>query len=134
MSKGVVDDLGPLLVKAGNILAPNHFSLAMYGSPVPHDPSSIVAPESEGSQTVAGNLEMPTELDSPTAVGSDGNAADGQETVTTTEVTEELEELEPEVINILIDKGKKLQQYKVVGLHARRYLSESGSMDTMLKR
>lgn len=134
VSKGVVDDLRPLLIKAGNTLAPDYFLLAMDGSPVPPDPSTL-ALESDGSLTAAGNLDnqMPMELEGNNnnmAAGSDSNAADGQGTVTT-ETTDELQELEPQVISILIEKGRKLQQHKAVGQHTKKYLSDLGSADVM---
>ena len=147
LNKGEVDDVGALLVKAGNILAPDCFSLAMDGSPLPRDPS-IVALESEGSQTVREPVGEPAggpvgepagpvgvlfgNTESQAIVGSEGVTGDGQETVTT-EVTEILDQLETEVIGILIDKGRKLEQYKAVRQHAKKYLSDLGTVD-MAKR
>lgn len=127
----MVDELGGLLVKAGNILAPDCFSLAMDGSPIPRAPSTVAA-ESEGSQIVGepdGNI---TDSQAAAAAGSVGNTANSQETVTTA-VTEVMEKLEPEVISVLIDKGKKLQQHKAVGQHAKKHLSELGTVD-MIRR
>ena len=117
LSKGEVDNLWALLAKAGNLLAPNSFKLAMYGSPIQRDPSAVV-PRSEGSQTAEGNTGMEGNIGSRITVG---------ETI----ASEVFEELEPEVISILIDKGKKLEQHRAIRQHAKKYLSDLGSVDVV---
>jgi hypothetical protein len=125
LSKGETDDLGALLVKAGEFLSPDDFALAMDGSPVPRDPSILLIPGSDYSQTETA-AEAMKNIDSVALAANAGNYS--QMTVQT-EVTVEV--LEPEVISVLIDKGKMLMQHRAVGQHAKKYLSNLGSGDVV---
>ncbi len=139
MTKGVADQLGPLLVKAGTLLAPHHFPRALEGSPAVQqheepNTTAMVDPESEGnaeSQTAAAGPDQEgVGTDSQAAGGeSEGNTEDQEITTTTTDVTVEMAELEPEAAYLLMEKGKKLQHHKAIAQHAKMYLSELGTVD-----
>lgn len=91
---GKGNKLGPLLVKAGQLLAPNHFTLALEGS--------HVVTERTTSKKASSN---PKEVDkSPKKVS--------------------LELLDPELADSMSKKAKKLEKYKVISQHAHFHVDK----------
>ena len=100
-NKDSANQLAPLLIKASELLAPKHFRLALDGFPLPRPctPDSKSNLESRASEAVEAEIET---LD---------------------------EELYPDLVDLLMEKGKMLEQHTVVSHHARNHLVEVGDQD-----
>ena len=89
-----------MLVKVGKTLAPNFFSLALNGSPIPRDP------------IIHSGSDLETNPDSDLMS------------------QEEIDTLEPAVREALTEKGGKLRHYQMTSRHVKRFLADqTGSVD-----
>ena len=98
--------LGPLLIKAGQLLAPNHFTLAMEGSP-----NGITSNQSNCKQSLSNPKDFAM-----------------------TSKTVPLESLDPELADSLSQKANKLEKYKIISLHAQCHAARYLEGDEMEKR
>ena len=120
MTKEGDSELRALLVKVGTLLSPEHFPLAMDRAPIPLESNASVIAEPPESRVVGPE-------DSLHAV--EGMEPEGDASMSSEDGSMLMNDLPLEVFELLEEKGMKLEQHKVVSLHARRYLSDQGGLD-----